>query len=222
MKITVINGSPKSEKSDTLKITQAFLRGMNESAQIIDTMKEKIQPCLGCYGCWNKTPGTCVQKDGMEKILEKISTSDIVIWSTPLYCYSFPANCKALIDRLLPLSSPKQNADKNGSTHHPCRSEKRAQHVLISGCGFPDREGNYDSLIFQFQRLFGKNTPMILCPEAPMFSAPEAAVVTVPYLALVQKAGSEFKTSGKITDETMEDLTHLMIPADEYRKIVNG
>lgn len=55
-----------------------------------------------------------------------------------------------------------------------------------------------------------------------MFSVPEAAVVTEPYLALVGKAGCEFKTDRKITDETLADLSRLMIPADEYRRIVNG
>lgn len=68
MKITVINGSPKGERSDTLKITKAFLKGMKEEADVIDTMKEKVNPCLGCYSCWTRTPGVCVQKDGMEKI----------------------------------------------------------------------------------------------------------------------------------------------------------
>lgn len=222
MKITVINGSPKGERSDTLKITKAFLRGIKEEAEVIDTMKVDVKPCLGCYCCWHKTPGICAQIDDMKNILEKIANSDLVIWSTPLYCYSFPSNCKAVLDRLLPLSSPKQYTDEKGDTHHPSRTEHYAQHILISGCGFPDREGNYDGLIFQFQRMFGKEATMILCPESPMFSVPQAAVVTEPYLALVEKAGKEFKADGKITDETLADLSHLMIPADEYRRIVNG
>lgn len=231
MKITIINGSPKGDRSDTLKITKAFLRGMDKNAEddestcntiIINTMKVNVKPCLGCYCCWHNTPGLCVQKDDMKNILDRISDSDLVIWSTPLYCYSVPANCKAVIDRLLPLSSPTQYTDENGDTHHPCRKENLTQHILISGCGFPDREGNYDGLVFQFQRMFGKDTTMILCPEAPMLSAPEAAVVTEPYLAIVEKAGNEFRTRGKITDETMAELSRLMIPAEQYRKIVNG
>ena len=48
MKILVINGSPRGEKSVTLKITRAFLEGMGESAEIIDTMRVNVKPCLGC------------------------------------------------------------------------------------------------------------------------------------------------------------------------------
>ncbi len=222
MKIIVINGSPKGEKSDCLKMTKAFLNGMNEKAEIIDTMKPLIKPCLGCYSCWTATPGKCVQKDGMEEILAKISEADLVIWSTPLYSYSFPSNCKAIIDRLLPLSSQKQNTDENGNTHHPTRKEHNATHILISGCGFPDREGNYDALIFQFKRMFGKDATMILCPESPMFSVPIAEPVTKPYLSLVEKAGKEFAQNWKISPDLQKELDKLMIPADAYRSHVNG
>lgn len=152
------------------------------------------------------------------KNLEKIKNSDLVIWSAPLYCYGLPSNCKAVIDRMIPLSMPNQIVDSNNQTRHPKRNEKNARHILISSCGFPDREGNFDGLVFQFTRMFGKASPIILCSEAPMLSVAIASFVTVPYLLLVKKAGSEFAKSGNISEQTMSKLNKLMLPADEYRK----
>ena len=53
MKILVINGSPRGERSNTLRVTNAFLRGMARSADIsvetVDISKMDIRPCLGCF-----------------------------------------------------------------------------------------------------------------------------------------------------------------------------
>ena len=72
MKILVLNGSPKGEKSDTMHVTRAFLEGMNEAApqevHIIDVIDKHIEYCRGCFACWNKTPGTCVLQDGFENM----------------------------------------------------------------------------------------------------------------------------------------------------------
>lgn len=221
MKILVINGSPKGERSDTLKLTRAFLEGMGENAEIIDTMKINVKPCTGCYSCWFSTPGKCVQKDDEEDLLCKIVSADLVIWSLPLYCYSFPSNCKVVIDRLLPLSCPTFYTDKEGKTHHHGRGSVHAKMLLISGCGFPERKGNYDGLIFQFGRLFGADSPMILCTEAPMLSVPAAGQVIGPYFAAVRKAGSEFAETGKISEETQKTLDTPMLPPDVYLSFAN-
>lgn len=35
--------------------------------QYVDVTKEKINPCMGCFGCWTKTPGKCVIRDSAVK-----------------------------------------------------------------------------------------------------------------------------------------------------------
>lgn len=222
MKILVINGSPKGEHSDTMVLTRAFLEGLGESAETIDTMALAVKPCLGCYACWRKTPGKCVQDDGMQAVLDKICEADLIIWSTPLYCYSFPSNLKAVIDRLLPLSTPLQRVNENGVTYHPSRMKNDVKMLLVSGCGFPDIKGNYDALIWQSERLFDGKLPMILCCEAPLLNIESAKPATAPYLRMVCEAGAEYKRTGTLSEETENKLQAPMYPPELYRKSAGG
>ena len=217
MKILVINGSPKGERSDTMKVTRAFLEGMGETYDYIDTMRVNVKPCLGCYACWFQTPGKCIQQDDMAGILEKLLASDLVIWSTPLYCYSVPSNCKALYDRLIPLGTPAQEVDENGTTYHPGRQKIHTQIMLISSCGFPDFQNNFDGMDFQFNRMFSKDCPRIYCVEAPLLNVPEAKVLADAYLAAAKRAGTEYKVGGAISAETKAILDAPMLPPDVYR-----
>ncbi len=108
MKILVLNGSPKRDKSDTMHITRAFLDGMNEVAEneikTIHVIDKNIEYCSGCFACM-RNGGDCIHHDDMRGILEEILDSDLLIWSYPLYCYGMPAPLKALCDRTMPLSS---------------------------------------------------------------------------------------------------------------------
>lgn len=51
MKVLVLNGSPKGEKSNTLNITKAFLDGFSADTEVeyITVKKETIKPCMGCF-----------------------------------------------------------------------------------------------------------------------------------------------------------------------------
>jgi len=46
---------------------------LNDAYIISDT--GTIQHCIGCFGCWIKTPGKCVLKDGYENMGELLSKS---------------------------------------------------------------------------------------------------------------------------------------------------
>ena len=103
MNILVINGSPKGERSNTWQLTKAFLAGMRESGEALEIReleagRMNIHPCLGCFSCWNKTPGQCCITDDMGQVIEKLLWADVTIWSFPLYYFSVPGPLKNLID----------------------------------------------------------------------------------------------------------------------------
>lgn len=225
MKILVLNGSPKKEKSDTMHITRAFLAGMNEVAlqdvHQINVIDCKIGFCRGCFAC-KSNGGTCVQSDEMCSILDEILTSDILLFSFPLYCYGMPAMLKNLTERMLPLSSMAMQQADGRYTHVGQYDLSRLKCLMICGCGFPNSNRNFEPAVEQFRLMFPQNHTILTVPESPMFSAAEAVSVTEPRLELVKKAGHQYAANGEINENLLKEIGLPMIPEDVYAAIVNG
>lgn len=225
MKILVLNGSPKKDKSDTMHITRAFIDGMNEAqpndVHTIDVIDKHIEYCSGCFACM-RNGGDCIHKDDMRAILEEILDSDLLIWSYPLYCYGMPAPLKALLDRTLPLSSMAMRKVGDRYEHVGQADFSHLKYVMICGCGFPNSEHNFEPAAAQFKNCFPCNHTMITVPESPMFNAPEAAEVTIPRLELVKQAGKQYAETGNIEEKLLAEICSPMIPDDIYAQIVNS
>ena len=225
MRILVINGSPKRDKSDTMHITGAFLEGMQESAhqdiQIIHTIDKHIEYCTGCFSCM-RNGGKCIHDDDMENILGEILAHDLILFSFPLYCYGMPASLKALLDRTLPLSSMAMRKAGDRYEHIGQAEVSHLRYVMICGCGFPNSQQNFEPVIMQFKLCFPRNHSIITVPESPMFNAPEAAVVTVPRLELIKQTGRQYAKEGEIDASLLAEVTSPMIPEDQYAAIVNS
>ena len=225
MKILVLNGSPKREKSDTMHITRAFLDGMNRASEneirYIDVSAKHIEYCLGDLRCM-KNGGRCVHNDDMAQILRDILASDLLLFSFPLYGFGVPAPLKALLDRTLPLGSLAMRKTGDRYEHVEQADFSHLRYAVISGCGFPNAKHNFDALRLQFQLRFPNGVFLLTVPEAPMFNAPEAAAVTVPFLELVRQAGQAYAQSGTVPDALMEKLAIPMIPEETYAAICNG
>lgn len=224
-KILIINGSPKA-KSDTMVLTTAFLQGLTENGlyevEIIDVIKHEIRPCLGCFECMKKCDKKCVQQDFQNELLLKIEAADILLYSFPLYCYSMPSHLKAVIDRLLPLTSMKMTEQNGRVVHVPLVDFSKKQTIVISGCGFPDWKNNFAALRIMCQNIFRNNLTAVFVPEAPMLNAPEAAPVVQPLLEKFRNAGREYASKQFLSEETVTSLEAPMIPGEVYISIVNG
>lgn len=225
MKILLINGSPKKEKSDTMSITNAFLDGMNEVAKqevkTIHTIEKHIEYCSGCLACM-RNGGNCFHDDDMKEILKDILDSDLLLFSFPLYCYGMPASLKALIDRILPLSSISMQKSGDRYTHVAQANVAKLRFLMICGCGFPNSKQNFEPAVLQFKQMFPRDHTILTIPESPMFNVPEAKPVTEPRLALVKEAGRQYASTGKIEEELLNQISLPMIPEEVYASIVNG
>lgn len=232
MKILAINGSPKGKRSNTWRLTCAFLEGINiqeenggAQAPEIETLNIgslNLKPCLGCFSCWNKTPGECCIHDDMQGVIDKILWADVVVWSFPLYYFGLPGQLKTLIDRQLPMSLPFMCTETE-SGGHPSRYDMSGKRtVVISTCGFYTAQGNYDCVTNLYDRLCGKGGyTAIFCGQGELFRVKELSERTDEYLSWVKKAGQEF-ASGGISGETRGKLDRNLFPRDVFEAMADA
>jgi multimeric flavodoxin WrbA len=99
-KVLVLSASPRKGGNSDLLCDQ-FVRGAAEAghqAEKIFLRDKRINYCTGCGTC-QSTGGTCVQKDDMAEVLDKMITSDVIVMATPVYFYTMNGQIKTLIDR---------------------------------------------------------------------------------------------------------------------------
>ena len=225
MKVLVINGSPKA-KSDTMCLTNSFLKGLNKDNEfeitIMDVIKMNIKPCLGCFQCWKNEEGKCIQEDDQKLIMDAYEASDIIIWSFPLYSYAMPSHLKAVVDRLIPFNKMTMKEVNGRICHVPRVDLSNKKVIFICGCGFPNFEGNFDGLDIMIKSKFSCHQTSIYVSETPMLNEPEAKPLTEPLLDKFVQAGEYYSKHFEITDEMKKELETPMLPKEIYIQIANS
>lgn len=98
-KVLILSGSPrKNGNSDIL--CDEFMRGAAENGNIVEKIRVaemNLEYCRACYAC--SDTGSCVIKDDMSEILQKMIDADVLVLASPVYFYSIDAQLKTLIDR---------------------------------------------------------------------------------------------------------------------------
>ncbi|MDR2638279.1 MAG: NAD(P)H-dependent oxidoreductase [Helicobacteraceae bacterium] len=88
----------------------------------------KIRPCIGCFGCWIKTPAECVINDGYNNMGELISKCDKVIIASRCYYGGYSPFIHNVLDRSISYISPYFEV-KNGEMHHKQRYDN---HIILA------------------------------------------------------------------------------------------
>ena len=119
--IIVLMGSPR-RNGNTAKLVEAFLSGVNTencTAEVIDVATKNIHGCIGCNHCYRDEQHSCVFKDDMTAIYERLAQADTIAIATPVYFYNISSQFKAVVDRL----------------HNPIRNTFRVKRLaLLSVC----------------------------------------------------------------------------------------
>ncbi len=102
-KVIIISSSPRKGGNSECLVNE-FERGAVESGNSVEKVylyDKKISFCKGCFGCLNTNK--CVIQDDAIEIAQKMLTSDVVVFATPVYYYSVSGQLKTMLDRANPL-----------------------------------------------------------------------------------------------------------------------
>ncbi|WP_410771550.1 flavodoxin family protein [Fontibacillus sp. BL9] len=84
-----------------------------------------IRKCTGCFGCWIKTPGVCVLKDGYQNMGELLAGCDELVIINKCVYGSYSPFILSVLNRSISYILP-YFVVKNGETHH----RKRYSHYF--------------------------------------------------------------------------------------------
>lgn len=228
MRVIAFNASPRMEKGNTALILNPFLEGMQEARADVERFhlaQLKIAPCRGCFTCWLRTPGECIQKDDMEWILPKVRAADVIVYASPIYCHGIAGPLKILMDRMVALASPFIEAVEGRTRHLPAPGEKRHRFVFVSTCGLWGME-NFDAALAHMKavtrdppaefagallRPHGEALRALLRMGAPVQDVIEAA----------REAGRELARTGSIPPSTLQTVSRELLPMEAYIQMVN-
>ena len=233
MRITAFNSSPRKDRGNTHVMVSEFLKGAEEAGAEVENVflaKKKITPCIACYACWTTSPGECVHADDMAGLIDKLLSSDAVVFASPVYVDNVTGIMKNFMDRLIAIGDPHMEKDQNGECRHVKRHDKPTKIMAISNCGFPE-QSHFQVLRILFRRV-ARNLHCDLCAEIYRGGGglltsrlPEVGPAVERYRDLLRRAGMEVVREGRVSDQTMMELEQPLVPLqanlDRYIAAVN-
>ena len=111
-KQVLIITSSLREHSNSNLLAEAFKEGAEENknnVEIISLKENRIAPCVGCGSC--QVHGECFMKDKLNDILDKVISSDVLVFASPTYYYSVSGTLKNFIDRTYAKYTKIKNKD---------------------------------------------------------------------------------------------------------------
>jgi multimeric flavodoxin WrbA len=228
MKILAFNCSPRMKKSNTDRLLNLLLEGAVEADAEVERIyvrKLNLKPCLGCYSCWLKTPGACVQKDDWSYVLGRIAEADLVIWGTPVYALNMTVYMKTLLDRIGMLAIlPFSFESDDGFVHIARYPESKKKAILVAN-GLAWNDAIFSILVDNLRVVLTKAVDeegkpvmdmvgkiLVGCGELMEWEeTPQQALE--PFYQTLREAGEELARNGKISP-TSED--RLNVPLWRY------
>ena len=225
MNILILNGSPNLNKGATGTIVKTLERGLAKNSSNITTKfvyKLNVNPCQGCFSCWSRTPGKCIHKDDVEKLLPIVAESDILILATPVYVDGMTGPLKTLLDRFIPLIKGRVELREDHMRHLVRDHVKKGKIVLVSPSGFAEMD-NFAPLVAHVKAL-SKNLGWdyvgeVLVPSAWYYKYDEQVLGRA--MELIESAGESLVLKGIIPSDISKKIGS-MVTREKVVKALNS
>jgi multimeric flavodoxin WrbA len=151
-KVLMVSGGAPQNRSlqKVLNWVGDELRASGHHVERINLVAKTVKGCDECDHCM--APGNetgCIQKDDMQSIIDKLAASDATIYASPLCCWGFSSQLKALLDRCHRIFGMRNGAPKHGAY---IRGKRQALIVTTA-----DRfDNNAEPLLTIFNRMIGR------------------------------------------------------------------
>jgi multimeric flavodoxin WrbA len=106
MNVIGINGSPR-KKWNTATLVAKALEGaaaQGAATELVHLYDLDFKGCVSCFACktrGGKSYGTCVLRDDLAPVLEKIASADALVIGSPIYFGAVTGETRSFLERLL-------------------------------------------------------------------------------------------------------------------------
>lgn len=146
--ILVLTGSFRTNGNSDL-MADAFISGAEESGNKVtkfDTAHKIFTVCKACKLCYTNGKA-CPFDEAFSELAHYILEADVLVISTPIYWYSFPAQLKAALDKFYSFVVAGKNIKMKDSILLVCGEEKekkafdgivKSYTMMANYCGWND------------------------------------------------------------------------------------
>lgn len=109
MNILILNGSPHPN-GNTAALINAFTEGAesrNHKVTMIPVALKNISGCKACEYCHNNGKENCIQQDDMLEVYEKLEQTDLLVFASPVYYWSWSGQLQNTVSRFYPYGPVK-------------------------------------------------------------------------------------------------------------------
>lgn len=145
-KIVIVHGGPR-KKGNTREVTKIAIDAARDHGAIVDeidatNLSFKKPGCIACFKCQKSDDYRCAIDDEVANKVATLPDYDVIVVSTPIYWWSYPAQLKIFIDRIFSL------VKLQGEEH---RSALSGKIMAIIATGGGELEDNLNLLSAQWR-----------------------------------------------------------------------